>query len=186
VRELAFSRYRAARGFTLIELVVGITLVAIAVTLLAKLIVPAVRQSAEPLVQQRAASLAEALMDEILSKRYDENTPDGGVPPCSALTIPCSTTLGPDAGETRPDYDDVDDYNAYCGAGVTVTGADGVALSNYSSFRMSICVTYDTTYTGVAQSAKRITVTVLPGTPTSGPPAVTPPPLIFTAYRMNF
>jgi len=187
VQELAYSHRRAARGFTLIELIVGITLVAIAATLFTKLIVPAVRQSAEPLVQQRAASLAEALMDEILSKRYDENTPEGGVPPCSASTTPCSTTLGPDTGETsRADYDDVDDYNVYCGSGVTVTDANGTALANYSSFRMSICVSYDTTYTGVAQSAKRITVTVLPGIPTSGPPAVTPPPLTFTAYRMNF
>jgi len=164
----------AARGFTLIELVVGITLVAIAATLLVNLIVPVMRQSAEPLVQQRASSLAQALMDEILSKRYDELTPDGGVPPCS----PCSTTLGAETGETRATYDDVDDYNALCGSNF-VSGADGVAITNYGSFRMSICVSYDSNYNGgnVGQSAKRITVTITPGSNV---------PIVFTAYRANF
>jgi len=164
----------AMRGFTLIELVVGITLVAIVATLLVSLIVPAVRQSAEPLVQQRASSLAQALMDEILSKRYDELTPDGGVPPCS----PCSTTLGAEAGETRATYDDVDDYNALCGINI-VSGADGVALTNYSGFTMSICVSYDSNYNGgnVGQNAKRITVTIDQSSNT---------PIVFTAYRANF
>jgi len=168
----------AARGFTLIELVVGITLVAIAATLLVSLIVPAVRQSAEPLVQQRASSLAQALMDEILSKRYDELTPDGGVPPCS----PCSTTLGADAGETRATYDDVDDYNALCGNSTTfisVSDANGNAIANYSGFTMNIWVSYDSNYNGgnVGQSAKRVTVTIKPASNT---------PIVFTAYRANF
>lgn len=163
-----------ARGFTLIELVVGITLMAIIFMLLMKLIAPAVVGSAEPLIQQRAASLAESLMEEILSKRYDELTPEGGLPPCTT----CSATLGPD-GETRPDYDDVDDYNFYCSADNTVTNADGITIGTYNNFTMRICVTYDGNYNGgtTGQAAKRITVTI------------TPPryaPIVFTAYRANF
>jgi len=165
-----------SRGFTLIELVVGITLIAIVATLLISLVYPAWRQSAEPLVQQRAASLAEALMEEILSKRYDELTPDGGVPACPT----CSTTLGPDGGETRATYDDVDDYNSYCNSSVSIRDANDNLVSGYDGFRMRICVNYDGDYNGVAdtnQTAKRITVTITPGSLS---------PIVFSAYRTNF
>ena len=171
----------AARGFTLIELIVGITLIAIVVTLLVSMIYPTWRQSAEPLVEQRAASLAEALMEEILSKRYDELTPDGGVPACPA----CSTTLGIDSGETRANFDDVDDYNFYCGSNVTVTDANNSPIVGYDNFRMQICVSYDGDYNGIAdtnQIAKRITVTI---TPAALPPGLLAP-IVFSAYRTNF
>jgi MSHA pilin protein MshD len=163
-----------ARGFTLIELVIGITLVAIAVTLLVRLIVPATLQSAEPLVQQRAASLAQALMDEILSKRYDELTPEGGIPPCS----PCSVSLGAD-GEGRASFDDVDDYNAYCASSVPVRDANNNVIPNYDSYSMRICVSYDGSYNGgsTGEGAKRITVTITPASNV---------PIVFTAYRANF
>lgn len=161
-------------GFTLIELVVGITLVAIAATLLVNLVVPAWRQSAEPLVQQRAASLAQSLMDEILSKRYDETTPEGGVPRCTT----CTGSLGAESGETRATFDDVDDYNAYCGDN-DVIDANGNVINSYLSYRMSICVSYDSGYNGgnAGPDAKRITVTITPSANV---------PIIFTAYRANF
>lgn len=154
---------------------VGITLIAIVAALLVNLVYPAWRQSAEPLVQQRAAALAQSLMEEILSKRFDELTPDGGVPPCT----PCSSSLGSD-GETRASFDDVDDYNDYCASSVAVTDADGSSLSGYDSYRMRICVSYDGNYDGVDdtdQAAKRITVTITPGSLA---------PIVFSAYRANF
>lgn len=162
-------------GFTLIELVVGITLVAIASTLLVSLVVPAWRQSAEPLVQQRAASLAQSLMDEILSKRYDETTPEGGVPRCTT----CTGTLGAESGETRATYDDVDDYDEYCGGDVQIRDANNDLMTGYDSYRMRICVSYDSGYNGgnAGPDAKRITVTITPSANV---------PVIFTAYRANF
>jgi MSHA pilin protein MshD len=170
------GKIAAARGFTLIELVVGITLMAIVFMLLMQLIAPAVFRSAEPLVQQRAASLAESLMEEILSKRYDELTPEGGLPPCTT----CSTILGAD-GETRANFDDVDDYNFYCNSPTpfAIINADDVVVAAYSGFTMRICVDYDGGYNGGAtgQAAKRITVTITP------PRYV---PIVFTAYRANF
>jgi MSHA pilin protein MshD len=169
------NKRAAMHGFTLIELVVGITLVAIAATLLVNLIVPAWRQSAEPLVQQRAASLAQSLMDEILSKRYDETTPDGGVPRCD----PCTVSLGAESGESRATFDDVDDYNAYCGSDVPVQDTNGDAIGGYDSYLMRICVSYDSAYNGgnAGTDAKRITVTITPSANV---------PIIFTAYRANF
>src|SRR5690554_7972709 len=99
-------------GFTLIEIVVGIVTLGIALALLTVLLFPQAKRSAEPLLQMRAAELGIALMNEITSKSFDENSDhSGGAVRCNETGAPtCSVTLGPE-GETRDNYNDVDDYH---------------------------------------------------------------------------
>jgi len=124
---------KCENGFTLLELVIGIVVFTISLTVVLSLIVPQAEQTAEPFRQVKAAKLGQSLMNDILSRSYDENSDRS--PPfetCNAKGN-CSTTLGPEEA-SEDDYDDVDDYNGY-----TVNDVGG----NYSSFGFTVTVDYD-------------------------------------------
>ena len=96
------------RGFSLIELVMFIIIVSIAVTAIAQIYSTNVAHSAEPLLREKSLKLANFYMDEILGKRWEENTPAGGgcietgsnycTNYCASLTFPncdfCSKSGG--------------------------------------------------------------------------------------------
>lgn len=69
---------RHQKGFTLIETVVFIVVVSVALAGIASLFRTNIQNSVTPLIRERALALAQAYMDEILAKRWDENTPVGG------------------------------------------------------------------------------------------------------------
>jgi len=170
-------------GFSLVELVVGLVLTALALTFVSTIFFSAPERSVEPMLQIRAAELGQSLMDEILSKPYDDTTPLGGLPACTS----CSLSLGSEAGETRLTFDDVDDYDTYCNNSAPynlITNSLNQTPDNFENFRMSICVDYDGNYDGTADTntnAKLITVDVYP-------PAIggTRQQIRFRAYRSNF
>ena len=177
------------RGFSLVELVVGLVLTALALTFVSTVFFSAPERSVEPMLQVRASELGQALMDEILAKPYDDTTPLGGLPACTI----CSSSLVAEAGETRLTFDDVDDYNTYCNNTPPynlVRNSLNQMPDNFDNFRMSICVVYDSDYDGNADTtanphinsrAKLITVDIYP-------PAIggTRQQIQFRAYRGNF
>lgn len=171
-------------GFTLIEIIVGMVISAISLSMLYSLIYPQIVRSVEPMLQVRAAELGQAIVEEILAKPYDELSPTGGVPPCAPCTA--SADFGIDSGEsTRAEFDDVDDFDSYCGSPQAVEQISNVAPSGFENFRMEVCVIYDGNYDGTAdadQKAKRITVSVYAPTRGGGFAA----PIRFSAYRGNF
>ena len=75
----------------------------------------AIVHSPDPVIRERAISLGQSMMEEIMTKRWDENTPMGGGPLNTNESTRGTTTpvgsLGVDGAETRTDYNDVDDYN---------------------------------------------------------------------------
>ncbi|MFM5628642.1 prepilin-type N-terminal cleavage/methylation domain-containing protein [Aeromonas veronii] len=107
------------RGFTLIELIVGIVLLAVALTGILGLLINQAPQAVDPVQQVRAAQLAQRLSGEILQKSFDEHSDhNGGRYRCgeqvAGVTIsPCSSSYGPDGtGESEPyTYNDVDDFD---------------------------------------------------------------------------
>jgi MSHA pilin protein MshD len=103
---------QSTRGFTLIELVIGMIVIGIAIVMLTSMLFPQADRAASTLQRVRSAELAHSVMNEIWGKRYDQNTnPNGGVPACNAPTgIACTAALGLD-GESRDMFNDVDDYN---------------------------------------------------------------------------
>lgn len=173
----------SARGFTLVELVVGLVITAIAMTFLSVVFFNSPERSVEPIFQIRASELGQSLMDEILAKPYDENTPLGGIPPCTS----CTSSLGSEEGGNRQLFDDVDDYDFYCRSAAPyadVEDAFGNTPNDFENFKMSICVIYDGNYDGTAdsnQNAKLITIDIYP-------PAIggVSQPISFRAYRGNF
>ena len=156
-------------GATLVELVVTIVIISVAIAGVVGAFSLIAGRSADPLNQTRAVKLAQLYMDEILTRKYDELTPQGGFPKYSG---PCS--IGAD-GEGRTAFDDVDDYDGLSGAPSTATGA---ALSGYSGFSVSITVSCAGTEVGLpVAEAKRIDLDITaPGNQAFS----------FAAYRANF
>ncbi len=171
-----------SRGFSLIELVAGLVLTAFSLTFLSVVFFSHPERSVEPMLQVRAAELGQALMDEILAKPFDEQTPLGGFPPCS----PCTPTasLGPDGTETRSNYNDVDDYHSYCDSNHAVEDVFGNLPTDFDNFQMSICVNYDGDYNGVADDNINAKLVIVEIYPPSG--AGLHEPITFKAYRGNF
>ena len=106
----------SSAGFSLIELIITIVILGFSSLILIPFI-NSITHSPDPMLRQRAISLGQALMDEIIAKKWDENTPVGGGPigptteSARGLAVAASA-IGAEGGEARIDYDDVDDYDS--------------------------------------------------------------------------
>ena len=166
-------RYRGhVGGFTLIELILFIVVVGVASAGLFSALNRHTISSVDPIYQVRALELAQSHLDMALGKRYDETSPNGGVPPCDSLTGAICTgsgSFGPDTGETSEnDYDDVDDYHGYSPSLATT----------YAGFSLSMTAAYRGADLGLAANAAKYVIVT-----------VTPPvgePVILGGYRGNF
>lgn len=146
-------------GYSLIELIITVVLTSIVIIVFYQVFAFNQRQSTSPVLQVKAAELAQAYLEEISLRKYDENSPAGNGQRCNSPSAPaCSATLGSN-GETRQFYDDVDDYN-----GLTESpprDAFDNIRTGFNNFTTTITVTYAGTDFGLnAQDAKRIQVTI--------------------------
>lgn len=161
-------------GFSLVETILTIVIISISLVVLVSAWGQSARHSGDPFWHAKAAYLGQAYLEEILTKRFDENTPVGGQPACTSTT--CSAVLGADAGETRALFDDVDDYH-----GLNETPSEnalGVIRPEYSSYQVTVSVSYAGVELGrPAATVKRINVTVTP----PGESAQ-----LFVVYRGNY
>ncbi|MCO4799934.1 MAG: prepilin-type N-terminal cleavage/methylation domain-containing protein [Colwelliaceae bacterium] len=183
---------RINSGFTLIETVVGIVVLAISFSVITTLIYPIVEQSADQLHQVKAAELGQSMLNEIQNKAFDENSDKtGGVIRCGEVSAPICTlnnSLGSDIGESRESYDDVDDYDDI-NHGDEIQGSlnDNSLADLYVGYSVDVSVCNDGDYDGVCSAkvisntdnstAKLITVTIR--TPTGFD-------IQFSTYRANF
>ena len=120
----------ASRGVTLIEMVIFIAIISVALTGTLVAFINTGKYSADPLVKIRTIALGQSLLEEILLKKYDENSPQtGGCVDYSSNTrctgAPNGETILRADGESRTDFDDVDDYHnlEYCGDNVAAGDA---------------------------------------------------------------
>ena len=142
------------KGFTLVELVVGMVVISIAFVMLSTMLFPQAERAADTLHRVRSAELAHSILNEIWGKRYDQNTnANGGVPACGAVAKPllglpagvaCTAEddLGPDATEGRNDFNDVDDY-----LGLSITSnmlnSSETYASRYINYALEVRVEYN-------------------------------------------
>lgn len=178
---LALSIQRT-KGVTLVELIITIVILSVALLGVVSMYSKAIERSANPLIYARSIELGQTFMDEILTKKYDEQTPVGGVPVATTLTA--EGDFGPDGSESRATYNDVDDYH-----GASYTSLElitGDALDQYVNYQVDISVSYidevqdsslRTTASLSSNNMKRITIVV--SNPLSNS-------LTFTAYKGNF
>jgi len=124
-----------ARGFTLIELVMAIVILAAALSGVLLVINQNTAKSGDPVITTQAQAVAQSYLEEIMLQAYSD--PDGS-----------------DAGESRATYDDVDDYD-----GLTDNGARdqfGSAITSLADYTVSVSVAVTTLG---ATAAKLVTVT---------------------------
>ncbi len=160
---------RQLRGFTLIELILGIVTLAIALVLLTTLLYPQAFRSAEPVLQLRAANLGQALLDEVIAKSFDENSPrNGNLIRCGETGGPSCTLpaeLGPDGSETRASFNDVDDFHQLQVTFPALSDATGTNLAaRYPGFGFRVNVCYSNTSgqcVGSITPYKRVLITTI-------------------------
>lgn len=151
---------RSQRGITLLETIVFMVVVSVALGGVLVAYNESMVSSVDPAIKIKALEKAQATMDLILTRKFDENTPAGGVPACNSSSG--NTCLGIAADS---DYDDVGDFNGYTDnsdtnypISVTVVEAGGALGLN-------------------ANAARRINVTV--ATPDGKS-------IVLSAYKVNF
>jgi MSHA pilin protein MshD len=132
-----------SRGFTLIEMIIAIVVLASAVSGIMFAYVQNVSKSADPMIDQQAISIAQAYLEEILLKPYSD--PDGGE------TGSCEEA-------SRVQYDDVADYDC---VNDTAGALDqfGNSLAGLGAYNVAVSVTA-TNIGAPAVAARRIDVTV--------------------------
>ncbi|MGE6380888.1 type IV pilus modification PilV family protein [Shewanella baltica] len=150
------KKAKPQQGFTLIELVIGMLVIAIAIVMLTSMLFPQADRAASTLHRVRSAELAHSVMNEVWGKRYDQNTnANGGTPACgSPLGNNCYTSLGPEVGESRNDFNDVDDYNGLNETATMLNSTQTYAAA-YPNYRLSVTVAY-----GPAPNTKLVTINV--------------------------
>ena len=123
------------KGFTLIEVIMVIVLLGIMLPGIMMYFIQGVKDSADSQRRTTAIFLAEGLMEEIRSKRWDE---------VAVINANCNNATLPLAAEeaTRDFYDDIDDFNAV----VNVTppqNSQGASLgAAYQGFSQTVSVMY--------------------------------------------
>ncbi len=161
-------------GFTLLELVVGMLVLAISMTVLVSALAPMHQQSGAIWQQIRSAELAQALLSEIQGRAFDDNTPadgsllrcdEAGANACVAAFPACPaqglTALTEEAA--RADFDDVDDYHCFRASGDTFSDVLGQSMADsYRGYQLSVQLSYAGTEYGLASNrlVKKISLTV--------------------------
>ncbi len=119
-------------GFTLMEVMFAVMILSFSVAALTQAVVSGQSHTYEAMHSSRAISLAESMIDEVLSRPYVD--PDGDV------------TAGPDVGESSRDlFDCSDDFDGFSEAVGAVQDQAGVAYPElYQNFGRSVTVVYTT------------------------------------------
>ncbi len=153
-------KFLLQRGLTLIETIVFMVVVGVALTVVVQVHSQAVRSSVDPAMRIKALQKSQGLMDRILARRFDENTPTGGIPACDSTDGIACAGISVDT-----DYDDVGDYN-----GFTDTSEAG--------YEISVSIVVAGSELGIANAlARRVTIQ------TSMPDGNS---VTLSAYKVNF
>ena len=118
-------------GTTLIELVISIVIVSIAVSAVLMALSMNVARSADPMIRHQAVAIAEAYLEEIFLKPFDD--PDGV-----------------DGEANRTLYDDVDDYNGLVDVGAR--DQFNAALAGLGDYTVTVAVTASSALPSIAST----------------------------------
>lgn len=134
-------------GFTLLELVATLVLLAIAAIAITGLVAQIGGRSASPVLQTQALYIAEGYLEEAMLRAYAD--PDG---------------VDEGSGAPRDQWDDVVDYRRLdVVGGVTPTDSLGVAMPGLSRYRVRMIVGEPTTVGGATVRRVEVRVTHVDG-----------------------
>jgi MSHA pilin protein MshD len=166
----------AARGLSLIELIVFIVIVSVGIAGILGVMNLTTKASADPLIQKQALAIAEAYLEEVLAMPFTYCDPDdanaataestGAVNPADPTR--CATNLETNLvpenmggletrGNTTIPLDNVNDYNGLSGVPASL---DGTAIGGLEAYQVSVVVVAEALSTVTAAESLRVTVTV--------------------------
>ncbi len=166
------NRMLEQRGLSMIELMVFIVVVGVAVTGVLSVYSSVTRTSVDPLVRKQAMVVAEALLDEVLSKPYTYCDPDD-----AQADTATSSAIGPTGCATTPEgmgaeggvedrysnvtpYDNVNDYNSFP-VMVGINDLTNAPIAGLAAYTASVQVQDAGAFNGIpAGETLRVTVTV--------------------------
>ncbi len=122
---------RRQAGTTLIELVISIVIVSIAASAVLMALSMTVGYSADPMIRHQAIAIAEAYLEEIALKAFDD--PDGV-----------------DGEANRTLYDDVNDYNGLVDVGAR--DQFNAALTGLDDYTVTVAVTASSALPSIAST----------------------------------
>lgn len=115
-----FRINKTQAGFSLVELVIGIVVLAVALVMMSTMLISQSKDALEPLYRLRASQLGQSILQNIVSRAYDEKSDhNGGYYRCGEVwgdtppIVACSVNLGIDTGESageHQNFNDVDDF----------------------------------------------------------------------------
>lgn len=164
-------RYQLDRqqGLSLIELIVFIVIVSVALVGVLSVLNLTTAKSADPMIRKQVLAVAEAMLEEVLSK--DFANPTGGFSPATA---------GNPTQAERPSFDDVGDYDMtglWKWTGVKSISDVTTNITGLENYTVTVTVAGTTDLTGItAANAKKITVQVSGGSET----------ISLAGYRTNY
>ena len=120
---MSISPVKSRRGFSLIELILAITVIGISVAAVMTVFVVTTQHSADPMARQQAQLIAESYLDEILIKKFYD---------------PDTNNVCPGAAEARTAFDNVCDYH---GLNQVPTNQFGTAIAGLSAYNVQVSVT---------------------------------------------
>ena len=180
---------KKVRGFTLIEIIIGIVVLSIALTGGLSLLISQVDAYRDPLIKEKSVQIAKRVVHEIQIRAYDEKSDiGGGIFRCSETVggislgdCSAEAEYGTDPGELMLDtLDDVDDFDTAklcpklsgsysCSENYLPVvyffsdAADEATQKRYNDYYAGFLVKIEVVpakISGHADSAKKITVTV--------------------------
>ena len=162
------------RGATLIELVVTISVLTIVVVTLLTLTSQTTGRSVDPMIQEQAAGIAQAYLEEAMQKGFCDPDYDADANPATPLDCPAQCTgqvcqaggcrnSGSAQEGSRGLYDDICDFSGLSDSGAV--DQNGTAVSGLAQYTITVQVDDGATVNlnglaGTAGKAALITVTV--------------------------
>lgn len=137
------SSSRSAPGFSLVEVVVFIVVLAIGIAAVVTLYGQLTRASVDPLVRKQALAIASSLLEEIELQPFTFCDPSDPAVYTATSAAGCAVPqgIGPQAGETRyadPRFDNVGDYAGFSMTGPNILDMNGTLVPGLAGYSVSV------------------------------------------------
>jgi len=141
-----FPRPGHHSGVTLVELVMAIIIISLAIAGALIVLGRTIRFSADPMIREQSIAIAEGYLEEVQLLPFAD--PDGG------------ETGGPEAGETRATFDDIQDYNGTIVNENPPQDQNGVVIAGLAAYTATVTVAPSTELVGAGNAGDEFTITV--------------------------